>query len=166
LIIITFSNYTGNLYHAAAGRISLFEFQKDQQNWQLAKYYPAFGYGTEYGMEPLGCELVRIGTKNKYAVIVQTNYSGNGGHEVESQSVYAEVDSKFQLVFDFTNYEYYNDPPEGFEYSEGYQNMRIPVSNKPWFDIETKSEETEWNDNTSGAVKRFVFNGKEYVEVK
>ena len=114
-------------------------------------------------MEPLWCKIVRIGTNNKYALIVQTNYSGNGGHELETQSVYSEVGCSFELVFDFTNYEHYEDYPKDFEYTEGYSNMRIVKSNKAWFDIETRCEGTEMNDNTPGTVKRFVFNGKEYV---
>jgi hypothetical protein len=44
--------------------------------------------------------------------------------------------------------------------------MRFLKSNKAWFDIETKSDETKWNDKTPGAVKRFEFNGEEYVRVK
>jgi len=164
LIVVIFSNYSGNHYHAAAGRISLFEFQIENQNWQLTRKYMAFGFGTEYGYEPLWCKLVNIGSNNKYALIVQTNYSGNGGHEAEYQSVYAEVGCSFELVFDFTNYEHYEDYPKDFEYTEGYQNMQIMESDKTWFDIETISEDNEWNDKTQGAVKRFVFNGEEYVE--
>ena len=166
LIVITFSNHSGNLYHAARGMISLFEFQKQHQTWQLTRKYLAFGIGTEYGLEPLWCKLVCIGNNNKYAVIVQTNYSGNGGHEIETQSVYSEVGCSFELIFDFTNYEHYEDYPKDFEYTEGYSNLRFLKSNKSWFDIETKSEDIEWNDKTPGAVKRFVFNGKDYVETK
>lgn len=163
-IVITFSNHGGNLSHAARGMISLFEFQKQHQTWQLTQKYLAFGIGTEYGLEPLWCKLVHIGNNNKYAVIVQTNYSGNGGHEIETQSIYSEVGCSFDLVFDFTNYEHYEDYPKDFEYTEGYSNMRFLNSDKAWFDIETKSEDTEWNDITLGAVKRYVFNGKEYAE--
>jgi hypothetical protein len=164
-IILTFSNHTGNFYHAAAGRISLFELEKDSQSWHLTRHYIAFGNGNEYGLEPLGCELVRIGSNNKYAVIVHTSYSGQG-HEKETKAVYTEVDNSFKFVFDFTSYEYYNDYPTDIEYTDGYSDMRILQSNKTWFDIETKSEETKWNDKTPGAVKRFVFNGEEYVEAK
>lgn len=163
-IILIFSNYAGNNSHAARGGISLFEFQKEQQYWKLSQKHLAFGYGDEYGLDPLGCEIVRIGNKNKYAVIVQTSYSGNWGHDTQSQSVYAEVDHSFELVFDFTSYEYYNDPPENIKYTEGYSCMRILKSDKAWFDIETKSDVYNWQDETPGAVKRFVFNGKEYVE--
>jgi hypothetical protein len=162
-IIITFSNHGDNHSHVARGRISLFEFQKQNEEWKLTRKYLAFGYGTENGMEPLWCKMVSIG-KNKYALIVQTNYSGNGGHEIETQSVYAEVGCSFELVFDFRNYEHYEDYPKDIEYTEGYSNMRFLKSNKSWFDIETKSEDTEWNNITLGAVKRYVFNGKEYVE--
>lgn len=163
-VVITFSNHGGNHSHAARGRISLFEFQKQNNVWKLTRKYLAFGYGTENGMEPLWCKLVRIGYDNKYALIVQTNYSGNGGHEIETQQVYAEVGCSFELVFDFTNYEHYEDYPKDIEYTEGHSNMRFLKSNKSWFDIETKAEDTDWNDITLGAVKRYVFNGKEYVE--
>jgi len=166
LIVITYSNHVGNLCHAARGRMSLFEFRKEHQNWQMTRKYLAFEYGDEYGLEPVSCELVQIGNHTKYAVIVQTSYSGNGGHEIQTQSVYAEVNNAFELVFDFTSYEYYNEPPEGFEYTEGTSTMRIVKSNKTWFDIETKSEDTEWDDKTPGSVKWFEFNGKEYIEVK
>lgn len=162
-IVITFCNYDGNYYHAAAGRISLFEFEKDRKSWHMTRSFLAFGNGNEYGYEPLGCELVRIGYNNKYAVIVHTSYSGQG-HEKESKAVYSEVDESFELVFDFTSYEYYNDYPKNIDYIDGYSNMRILKSNKVWFDIETKSEMNEWNDKTPGAVKHFVFNGEEYVE--
>ena len=161
-IVITFSNYNGNHSNVARGMLSLFEFQKQDKIWQLTRKYLAFGIGTENGMEPLWCKIVRIGN-NKYAILVQTNYSGNGGHEVETQSVYAEVGCSFELVFDFTNYEHYEDYPKDIEYNEGYSDMRFLKSDKLWFDIETKSEDTEWNDKTPGAVNRFVFNGKEYV---
>lgn len=166
MIVITFSNNVGNLYHAARGRISLFEFQKGNQSWQLNRKCLAFGYGTEYGLEPLWCKLVNIGSNNKYAIIVQTDYSGNGGHDMQTQEVYTWIDNSLKLVFDFTNYEYYFDYPKDIEYTDGYSNMRFLISNKAWFDIETKAEETEWNDITLGAVKRYVFNGKEYVEAK
>jgi hypothetical protein len=163
LIILTFSNNVGNFSHASSGRVSLFEFKRDNKSWQMTRNYLAFGNGNEYGYEPLGCELVRIGYNNKYAVIVHTSYSGQG-HEKESKAVYSEVDESFELVFDFTSYEYYNDYPEDIEYTDGYSNMRILKSNKSWFDIETKSDFNEWNDKTPGAVKRFIFNGEEYVE--
>ena len=166
LIVITFSNYVGNLYHAARGRISLFEFQKENQSWQMNRKCLAFGYGTEYGLEPLWCKLVHIGSKNKYAIIVQTDYSGNGGHDMQTQAVYTWIDNSFKLVFDFTNYEYYYNYPEDIEYTDGYSDMRILKSNKTWFDIETKSEESKWNDNSPGAVKLFKFDGKEYVKAK
>jgi hypothetical protein len=42
--------------------------------------------------------------------------------------------------------------------------MRILESDKEWFDIETQSEGSEWNDNAPGEPKRFVFNGEKYVE--
>jgi hypothetical protein len=165
-IVVTFSNHGGNYSHVARGMISLFEFQVQNKEWKLTRKYLAFGYGTESGMEPLWCKLVRIGNNNKYALIVQTNYSGNGGHELETQSIYSEVGCTFELVFDFRNYEHYEEYPKDFEYTEGNSNMRFLKSNKAWFDIETKAEETEWNDITLGAVKRYVFNGKEYVEAK
>jgi hypothetical protein len=164
LVVITFSNHGGNISHAARGMLSLFEFQKQHQHWQLTRKYIAFGYGTEYGMEPLWCKLMRIGNNNKYALIVQTDYSGTGGHDIETQAVYSEVGCSFELVFDFTNYEHYEDYPKDFKYTEGYQDMRFLKSDQVWFDIETKSEDTEWNDKSSGAIKRFVFNGKEYVK--
>jgi len=163
-VVITFSNHGGNHFHVARGRISLFEFQKQNHDWKLTRKYLAFGNGTENGIEPLWCKLVRIGSNNKYALIVQTNYSGNGGHEIETQSIYSEVGCSFELVFDFTNYEHYEDYPKDIEYTEGNSNMRFLKSNKSWFDIETKAEGTEWNDITLGAVKRYVFNGKEYVK--
>jgi hypothetical protein len=166
LIVIIFSNHGGNLYHAARGRVSLFEFQKVEKSWVMHQKYLAFGDGDEYGLEPLDCELVQIGINNKYAVIVHTSYSGNGGHDKQSQSVYMEVNHALALVFDFTNYEHYNDYPEEVEYTEGYSSMRILKSKKDYFDIETKSEETNWNDKTPGAIKHYKFNGKEYVEVK
>jgi hypothetical protein len=161
-VVVTFSNYDGNHSHVARGKISLFEFQEQNKEWKLTRKYLAFGYGTEYGMEPLWCKIVRIGS-NKYALTVQTNYSGNGGHEIETQSIYSEVGCSFENVFEFTNYEHYEDYPKDIEYTEGYSNMRFLKSNKSWFDIETKAEETEWNDITLGAVKRYIFNGKEYV---
>jgi hypothetical protein len=165
LIILTFSNNVGNFSHASAGRISLFEFKRDNKSWQLTRNYLAFGNGNEYGYEPLGCELVRIGYNDKYAVIVHTSYSGQG-HEKETKAVFAEVDEAFELVFDFTSYEYYNNYPEDIEYTEGYSSIRILKSNKTWFDIETKSEDTEWGDKTPGAIKQLVFNGEEYVETR
>jgi hypothetical protein len=165
LIILTFSNNVGNFSHASAGRISLFEFKRDNKSWQLTRNYLAFGTGNEYGYEPLGCELVRIGYNDKYAVIVHTSYSGQG-HEKETKAVFAEVDEAFELVFDFTSYEYYNNYPEDIEYTEGYSSIRILKSNKTWFDIETKSEDTEWGDKTPGAIKQLVFNGEEYVETR
>ena len=164
LIVVTYSNYGGNYSHVARGKISLFEFQKQKKEWEMTRKYLALGDGTEYGMEPLWCKVVRIGNNNKYALIVQTDYSGNGGHEMETQSVYSEVGCSFKLVFEFTNYEHYEDYPKDFEYTEGNSNMRILKSNKAWFDIETRSEGSEMNDYTPGKVKRFVFNGKEYVE--
>jgi hypothetical protein len=164
-VVITFSNHDGNFYHAAAGRISLFEFEKDHRSWHLTRKFLAFGNGNEYGYEPLGCELVQIGNNNKYAVIVHTSYSGQG-HEKETKSVFAEVDESFELVLDFTSYEYYNDYPKDIDYTDGYSQMRILKSNKAWFDIETKSEGTEWGDKTPGAIKHLVFNGEEYVEAK
>ena len=166
LIVITFTNYGGNHGRACAGRISLFEFQKEGKNWQMTKHYLAFGYGDEDGFEPSRLELVQIGNNNKYAVIVHTSYSGTGGHDTQTQYVYTEVDQEFNLVFDFTRYEYYFSPPQDFEYTEGYSSMRIMESNKAWFDIETKSGAKYWNENTDGADKRFIFNGKEYVEAK
>jgi hypothetical protein len=165
-IVIVFSNYRGNHSHVSYGKLSLFECEKMHQNWQMTRKYLAFGYGTEYGLEPNWCKLVQIGRDSKYAVLVQTNYSGNGGHELETQSIYSEVGCLFELVFDFRNYEHYEDYPQEIEYTEGYSDLRFLKSNKAWFDIETKSEDTEWNDKTPGAVKRFVFNGKEYAEVK
>lgn len=165
-IVVVFSNYSGNFYHAARGMLSLFEFRMLNKGWQLTGKYLAFGFGTEFGLEPQWCKLVQIGSNNKYALIVQTNYSGNGGHDTQTQSVYAELNQTFELVFSFTNYEYYFDYPKDIEYTEGYSSMRFLKSNKAWFDIETKSDETKWNDKTPGAVKRFEFNGEEYVRVK
>jgi hypothetical protein len=162
-IVITFTNFSGNFYHAARGLISLFEFQKQQVYWIMTRKYFAFGYGTEYGLEPVWCKLVQIGKNYKYGVIVQTDYSGNGGHEVQSQIVYSEVGCSMDPVFEFTNYEHYEDYPQDIEYTEGYSNIHFLKSDKAWFDIETKSEETGWNDKIKGAIKRFVFNGKEYV---
>jgi hypothetical protein len=162
-VVVTFSNHGGNYSHVARGRISLFEFQKQNKKWKLTRKYLAFGNGTENGMEPIWCKLLLIGSNNKYALIVQTNYSGNGGHEIETQSVYSEVGCSFENVFEFINYEHYEDYTKDFEYTEGYSNMRFLKSNKSWFDIETKAEDTEWNDITLSAVKRYVFNGNEYV---
>lgn len=130
----------------------------------MTRSFLAFGNGNEYGLEPLGCELVRIGKNNNFAVIVHTSYSGNGGHEKKSQLVYSVIGEELKPVFDFTAYEYYFDYPKDIEYTDGYSNMRILKSNKAWFDIETKSEDSEWHDKTPGAVKHFVFNGEEYVE--
>jgi hypothetical protein len=117
-------------------------------------------------LEPLWCKLVHIGSKNKYAIIVQTDYSGNGGHDMQTQTVYTWIDTSLKLVFDFTNYEHYFDYPKEIEYTEGYSEMRILKSNKAWFDIETKSEEIKWNNDSPGAVELFQFDGKEYVEAK
>lgn len=97
-------------------------------------------------------------------MVLHTGYSGIGGHEMEFKRIYTEVNDTLKLVFDFTSYEYYYDPQPDTEYTEGYSEFRILESSKEFFDIETKSEETEWEDKTSGAVKRFVFDGKEYVE--
>lgn len=164
-IVITFSNSTANLCHACRGKISLFEFQNKNENWQLIRKYPAFASGDEFALEPRGFDLVRIGNKNKYAVIVHTGYSGQG-HDQESKSVYTEADHSFNQVFEFTSYEYYIDYPKDIEYTDGYSSMRILESNKDYFDIETKSDETDWNDKTPVAFKHFVFNGKEYIEQK
>lgn len=162
LIIVTFSNYTGNFSHASAGRLSLFEFQKDHQCWKMISNYLAFGYGDEYGFEPHECELVQIGIKNRYGLVVHTSYSGNGGHEKQSQLLYTVINQELKQVFDFTSYEYYFDYPQDIEYTDGYSEMRIVKSSKDFFDIETKSEEIKWTDKTPGAVKCFVFDGEEY----
>ena len=130
----------------------------------MTRNFLAFGNGNEYGLEPLGYDLVRIGKNNKYALIVHTSYSGNGGHEKKSQLVYSVIDQELKLVFDFTAYEYYFDYPQDIEYTDGYSSMRILESDKAFFDIETKSEETKWYDKTPGAVIHFVFNGEDYVE--
>ncbi len=166
LIVIVFTSYTGNFSHASSGRISLFEYQKQENNWQLTSQFPAFGNGNEYGLEPVWCKLVTIGNKNQCALIVQTTYSGNGGHDKETQSVYTEVDGQLESVFEFTNYEYYNDQPSDITYTEGNSQMRFINTGKSWYDIETKSENTLWNDKTPGNVKRYAFIGKEYVEQK
>ena len=163
LIVVTFSNHTGNYFHAASGKISLFEFQDDANRRTITRRYLAFGSGNEYGLEPLGCELVQIGSKKKYALIVHTSYSGQG-HEKETKTVFAEINNKFESVFEFTNYEYYNYYPVDIEYTEGNTYIRIIRSNKIWFDIETGNEVTEWTDKTPGLVMHFIFNGKEYVE--
>jgi len=165
-IVVVFTNYTCNLCHACYGRISLFEFHKQLNNWQLTSQFPAFGNGNEYGLEPVWCKLAQIGNKNQYALIVQTTYSGNGGHDKETQSVYTELDGQFKPVFEFTNYEYYNDQPSDITYTEGNSQMRFINTGKSWYDIEAKSENTKWNDKTPGNVKRYVFNGKEFVEQK
>jgi hypothetical protein len=163
-IIITFSNYGGNYCHAAAGRLSLFEFQQENQNWRMTKKFLAFGYGSDWGFEPGGCELVRIGRNNRYAAVISTSYSGQG-HETESQSVYMEVDGSFNLVFDLTTYETYDGNSMIYhEIAEGYTEMRVIESEKAWFDIATKSEDADWQDKTFGTVRHFVFNGEEYFE--
>jgi hypothetical protein len=166
LIIVTFSNYTGNFSHASAGRLSLFKFWKEHQSWEMISNHLAFGYGDEYGLEPHKCDLVQIGINNRYGLVVHTSYSGNGGHEKQSQLLYTEINQELKLVFDFTSYEYYFDYPQDIEYTDGYSEMRIVKSNKNFFDIETKSEEIKWTDKTPGAVKCFVFDGEEYVESK
>jgi hypothetical protein len=163
LVVITYTNSTANLYHAARGKISLFEFQQKKNNWQMVRNYAGFAYGDEFGMEPRGLKLVRIGVNNRFGLIVHTGYS-NMGHDIESKSVYIEVGQSFKPVFDFTSYEYYYNPPVNIEYTEGHSYMRIVESKKEYFDIETKGEGIEWNDKSAGAVKRFVFNGKEYQE--
>jgi hypothetical protein len=162
-IVVVFTNISGNHYHSAKGRISLFEFANTKDTWQLVQKHLVFGYGDEYGLEPLDIELAQIGANDKYALIVHTGYSCMG-HDRETKAVYAWVGSLFLPVFEFTNYEYYEDYPRDIEYNEGYSDMRFLKSNKSWFDIETKSEDTEWDDKTPGAVRRYVFNGKEYVE--
>lgn len=162
-IVVVFSNHTGNYFHAASGKMSLFEFQDDPDCRTITRRYLAFGNGNEYGLEPLGCELVQIGRNKKYALIVHTSYSGQG-HEKETKTVFAETRNEFKTVFEYSNYEYYNDFPADLEYTEGNTNMRIIQSNKEWFDIETKSEGTEWTDKNSGGVKCFIFNFKEYIE--
>jgi hypothetical protein len=163
LVILIFSNYSGNYSHASAGRLSLFEFQQYKDIWQLTDKYLAFGYGDEYGFEPLDCELVQIGSNNKYAVIVPTSYS-NMGHDKESRLVFTEVEQSFRLVFDFTSYEYYLNFHSEMDDAEGYSSMRILKSNKEFFDIETKKEDNEWSDKRHGALKRFIFDGEEYVD--
>jgi len=163
-IILTFSNFGNNYSHASCGRVSLFEFQKEGENWRLTRNFMAFGNGDEYGFEPNGCEIVRIGRNNKYAAIIHTSYSGQRGHQMEVKSVYMEVDGAFESVFDFTIYETYDEYVPSFEFLEGYSEMRIIESNKAYFDIVTKGEETDWEDITFGAVRHFVFNGEFYVE--
>jgi hypothetical protein len=162
-VIITFSNCGGNFYHAASGRASLFEFQKTGENWLLTKSFLAFGYGSDWGDEPEGCELVRIGRNNKYAAILHTSYSGNGGHDLETKTVYMEVDGVFEPVFDFTVYESYNGYPDRYA-SEGYWEMRIIESHKAYFDIATKNVDADWRDREFGVVSHFVYNGESYVE--
>lgn len=162
--VATFSNSNSNHGHACSGRISLFEFRKKDREWDLISKYPAFGYGDEDAIEPRGFEFLKIGRNNKYAVAVHTGYSGIGGHEMEFKRIYTEVNDSLKLVFDFTSYEYYYDPLPETEYTEGYSEFRILESGKEFFDIETKSEGTEWDDKTKGAVKQFSFNGEEYVE--
>lgn len=162
-IIVVFSNHTGNYFHAASGKLSLFEFQGDPDCRNLTRRYLAFGNGNEFGLEPLGCELVQIGRNKKYALIVHTSYSGQG-HEKETKTVFSEVNNEFKPIFEFTNYEYYNDYPADIEYSEGNTDMRIIQSNKEWFDIELKSEGTEWTYKNPDEVKKYVFNGEEYIE--
>jgi hypothetical protein len=159
--VITYSNSTANLCHACKGKVSLFEFQGKDENWQLIRKYLAFGYGDEDALNPRGLELARIGYDNKYGVVVHTGYS-NMGHDQETKSVYSVVNDSLKLVFDFKFYEYYNDYPKDIEYTDGYSSTRILNSKKAYFDIETKSEDIEWSDRTS--VNRFVFNGEEYVE--
>jgi hypothetical protein len=159
--VITYTNSGANHCHGCRGGISLFKFQQKIENWQLDHKFIAFGYGDEYGLEPQKIKFVRIGNKNKLAVIVHTGYSYMG-HDKETESVYTEVNDSMKLVFDFTSYEYYNDYPSDIEYTDGYSDMRIIKSNKAYFDIETKCEGIEWKDKSS--VRRFVFNGKEYIE--
>ncbi len=163
LIVVAFSNHTGNYFHAASGKLSLFEFQEDPDCRTLTRKYLAFGSGNEYGLEPLGCELVQIGRNKKYALIVHTSYSGQG-HEKETKTVFSDLNNEFKPVFEFTKYEYYNDYPADIEYTEGLSDMRIIINNKEWFDIETKSEGAEWTDKNTGAIKRYDFNGEGYVE--
>ena len=165
LFVITYSNSSANLCHGCKGRISLFELQNVDKNWQLVRKYLAFGYGDEDALEPRGIKLEKIGNDKKYAVVVHTGYSGNFGHDVEYKSVYTEVNDSLNLVFDFTCYEtYYDTPTTDIEYTEGFSDFRIIQSEKEFFNIETKSEELEWEDKTPSQVKRYVFNGKEYVD--
>ena len=164
-LVVTYSNSSSNHCHICNGRISLFVFREKDSEWNLIRKYPAFGYGDEDAMEPRGIEFLRIGRNNKYAVVVHTGFSGNNGHEMEFKRLYTEVNDSLKLVFDLTSYEYYFNPQPDTEYTEGYSELRILESGKEFFDIETKSEGTEWNDKTTGAVKRFVFNGDEYVQI-
>lgn len=164
LIVITYSNSTANLCHACKGKISLFEFQGKTESLRLIRKYIGFAFGDEDATEPRGLELVRIGSNNRYAVIIHTGYSYMG-HEQETKSIYTEINDSMKPVFDFTCYEYYFDPPPDIEYIDGHSNFRIIESSKEFFDIETKNEDTEWGDKTPGAVKRFEFNGKKYVEI-
>lgn len=164
-IIVIFTNYAGNHYHSAAGRISLFEFQKTAQEWQLARYFPAFGYGDEFGFEPRGMELAQIGAGNNYALIVHTGYS-NMGHDRETKTIYAQVDSLWLPVFEFTSYESCYNPPEDFKYDDSYVEMRIINTGKIWFDIETKTAFAGWDEGDEGGVRRFHFERNRYVEKK
>ena len=134
-MVVVFTNHTGNYFHAASGKMSLFEFQDDPDCRTLTRRYLAFGNGNEYGLEPLGCELVQIGRNKKYAMIVHTSYSGQG-HEKETKTVFSDLNNEVKPVFEFTNYEYYNDYPADIEYTEGNTDMLIIQSNKEWFDIE------------------------------
>lgn len=163
-IVLTFSNFARNHYQLAWGKVSLFEFQKEDEYWRMTQNFIAFGHGDQNGFVPLGCELVRIGRNNKYAVIIHTSYSGRRGQETETKTVYMEVDGAFESVFDFTSYENYNDYPPCYSYREGYTEMRIIESDKARFDIVTKSEEADWEDITFGVVKHFVFTGAIYEE--
>ena len=165
-IVVTSSNHIGDFVQAEEDVLSVFEFKEKNRLWDMTHKHLAFGYSNEYGPEPFRCELARIGYNNRYALIEYTGYSGNGGHELQSRLVYSFVGEEIKLVFDFTAYEYYFDYPQDIEYTEGYSDMRIIESNKDWFDIETKSEDSDWNDRTPGVVIHFVFNGEEYVENK
>jgi hypothetical protein len=66
---------------------------------------------------------------------------------VEFKSIYTEVKDSLNLVFDFTCYEtnYY---PTDIECTEGFSDYRILENGNEFFDIETKSEEFEWEDKT------------------
>lgn len=159
-VVVVFTGYAGNNYHSATGRLSLFDFEKIENTWKLSHNHLAFGHGDEYGLEPRNIELAQIGTNNKYALIIHTGYS-NMGHDRETKTVYAQVDSLFLPVFDFTCYEYYFNPPEDFEYDEGRFDMRIINTGKTWFDIETKPEFSEWED---GGLRIFKFDRNKYIE--
>jgi len=163
-VILTFSNFDSNFYHAARGRVSLFEFQMENQHWRMTRNFIAFGDGDEEGFEPIGCELVRIGRNNKYAAIIHTSYSGQGGHLMEFKSVYLEVDGVFKSAIDFTIFEYNNYLVPFINYSERYLEIQIIESDKAYFDIATKSEDADWEDKTFGVVKHFVFTGEFYEE--